>query len=142
MLDRRWNALQRTFLLMTDLGFLAYWVITFLHVLPASWLFHGYAEPTTQAWNLSFLPLDAIVSLSGIASVMLARRCPSSARTLLVVSLVTTSISGLQALSFWTLRHDFDITWWLPNAFLLAWPLPFLARMIWAVEPAPRAVRS
>jgi hypothetical protein len=51
---------------------------------------------------------------------------------LLVVSLVATSISGLQALSFWALRGDFDLGWWLPNLFLFLWPLPFIARQVWA----------
>lgn len=134
---------RRTLLLATDIGFLAYWVLTLGHVLPREWLFRDYAEPTMAAWNLSFLPLDAVVSTTGLASVALARRCPASARTLLVISLVATSISGLQALSFWALRHDFDLGWWLPNAFLLLWPLPFLAKLAWGDDertaPSPQA---
>jgi hypothetical protein len=33
------------------------------------------------------------------------------------------------ALAFWALRRDFDFTWWLPNAFLLLYPL-FLVRRV------------
>lgn len=31
------------------------------------------------------------------------------------LSLILTFCSGLQALAFWTLRLDFDISWWIPN---------------------------
>ena len=122
---------RRALLLATDLGFVTYWVLTLGKLLPPDWLFRDYGEPAIMAWNLSFLPLDAVVSASGLASVGLERRCPASARVLLVVSLVTTSISGLQAIAFWALRHDFDLAWWAPNAFLMLWPLPFLAKLVW-----------
>jgi len=124
--------LRRALLLVTDIGFLAYWSLTLGHVLPPAWLFRDYADPMMQAWNMSFLPLDLVVSATGIASVSLEKRCAGSARVLLVVSLLATSISGLQALSFWALRGDFDLGWWLPNAFLLLWPLPFLWRLVWS----------
>lgn len=131
---------RRALLLATDLGFLLYWAATLGHLLPREWLFRGYDDPTIMAWNLSFMPLDLVVSGTGLASIALARRCPSSARTLLVVSLVATSVSGLMALSFWALRHDFDVAWWLPNAFLLLWPLPFLGELVW--ESDARATTS
>ena len=127
----------RGLMLATDVGFLLYWVLTLGHVLPPACLFRDYAHPTMAAWNLSFLPLDLVVSATGFASIALLRRCPASARTLLVVSLVGTSVSGLQALAFWTLRHDFDLGWWIPNLFLLVWPLPFLARLVWEGEARP-----
>lgn len=127
----------RVLLLLTDLGFLAYWALTLGHFLPPSWLYSDYREPVTVAWNQSFLPLDLLVSASGLSSVALERRCPSSARTLLLVSLVGTSISGLQALSFWAFRHELDPAWWAANGFLLLWPLPFLARMIWSAPSEP-----
>ena len=128
----------RALLLVTDVGFLLYWTITLGRVLPAAWLFAGYEDPVVSAWNLSFMPLDLLVSATGIGAVVLARRCPGSARALLTISLGATSISGLQAIAFWTLRREVDLAWWLPNLFLLLWPLPFLARIVWAGE-GPRA---
>jgi hypothetical protein len=32
--------------------------------------------------------------------------------------------------SFWTLRGDFDPAWWLPNLFLLLYPLCFLPKLM------------
>jgi hypothetical protein len=42
------------------------------------------------------------------------------------LSLALTSCSGLMAISFWAIRGDFDLSWWLPNLFLLVYPLFFL----------------
>ncbi|MFO0686223.1 MAG: DUF5360 family protein [Sandaracinus sp.] len=131
---------RRTLLLVTDLGFLVYWALTLGHVLPREWLFRGYDDATVMAWNLSFLPLDLVVSATGLGSIALTRSCPSSSRILLAVSLVATSISGLQAISFWALTGDFDPAWWAPNLFLLLWPLPFLAELVWnGAASAPAA---
>ncbi|MEZ7125498.1 DUF5360 family protein [Nonomuraea sp. AD125B] len=33
---------------------------------------------------------------------------------------------GPSAVAFWALRGDFTLTWWLPNLFLLLFPLPAL----------------
>lgn len=128
----------RGLLLLTDIGFLAYWVLTLGRMLPGAWMFHGHDDPTIASWNLSFLPLDLIVSATGLGSLAARRACPEAARALLSISLVTTSISGLQAIAFWTLRHDFDLGWWAPNLFLLLWPLPFLAKLVWTADTAPR----
>ncbi len=119
---------------LTDVGFLAYWILTLGRVLPEAWMFHGHDDPVVAAWNLSFLPLDLAVSATGLFSVAMQRRCPEGARTLLTISLVTTSVSGLQAIAFWGLRGDFDLGWWAPNLFLLVWPLPYLFRLAWTAD--------
>jgi hypothetical protein len=49
---------------------------------------------------------------------------------LALISLVLTFCSGLQAIAFWIIRGDFDLTWWLPNLFLLIYPLFFIPRLI------------
>ena len=107
--------------------------------MPPAWLFRDYADPMMKAWNLSFLPLDLLVSASGLLSVALQTRCPGSSRALLLLSLVATSISGLQAIAFWSLHHDFDLGWWAPNLFLMLWPVPFLVRMVWNSGSEPTA---
>lgn len=126
--------LCRALLLITDLGFLVYWALSLGKVLPPEWLFRDHADPMMQAWNLSFLPLDLAVSATGLASLAVRAKCPGSSRALLLLSLVATSISGLQAIAFWAVRADFEIGWWAPNLFLLVWPLPFLARMVWTSD--------
>ena len=120
----------RVLMVATDLGFLAYWAITALHLLPPAWLFADYEDPILQSWNWSFLPLDLLVSASGLLALGLARRGDARAGPMTVVSLTLTSCSGLMAVAFWTLRADFDLAWWLPNLFLLLYPLPFLGRLL------------
>lgn len=122
---------MRALLLVTDIGFVVYWILTLGHLMPPAWLFHGYGDPTVMSWNLSFMPLDLIVSATGFCSLALRRGCPHAARGLLLVSLAATSISGLQAIAFWTLQRDFEPGWWLPNLALLLWPLPYLAWLLW-----------
>ena len=122
--------LLRALLLVTDLGFVAYWAITALHLLPEAWLFRDYADPVLSSWNWSFLPIDLLASATGLAAISGARRGTGQADAWLAISLVLTACSGLMALSFWTLRSDFDPAWWLPNLFLLLWPLPFLGRWV------------
>lgn len=117
----------RAAMLATDLGFVAYWLVTALHVLPAGWLFADYHDPILQSWNVSFLPIDLLASATGLLALGLARRGDPRAAVLVTVSLTLTSASGLMAVSFWTLRADFDPVWWVPNLFLLLYPLPFLA---------------
>jgi hypothetical protein len=119
----------RALLLATDVGFLLYWLVTLLHALPASYRFKDYGEPLVVAWNWSFLPLDLLVSATGLTSLWLARRGDRRWPALALVSLTLTSCSGLMALAFWTLRRDFDLAWWLPNAFLLLYPVAFFGRV-------------
>jgi putative acetyltransferase len=117
-------------LLLTDLGFIAYWAITAAGVLPAAWLFKDYDNPILIAWNWSFAPLDLLASASGLAALVYARRGASAWRALALLSLALTFCAGLLALSFWTLRGDFDVAWWLPNIYLVLWPLFFLPGLI------------
>lgn len=129
----------RPFFLVTDIGFLVYWAITAMHVLPSAWLFKDYEQSLAVAWNWSFLPLDLCVSATGLASLALAHERPHAAVRLAALSLVLTFCSGLQAISFWTARCDLDIGWWVPNLYLLLYPLPFLAIFVRSETPAPAA---
>jgi len=80
------------------------------------------------------LPLDLAISATGLSALRRAKR-GRQWQKLALVSLVLTSCSGLMALSFWTLRADFDPAWWLPNAFLLLYPLWFLPALVRDSEP-------
>jgi hypothetical protein len=120
----------RGFLLLVDLGFLAYWSISALHLVPAAWLYAHYDDPVMVAWNWSFLPLDLFVSATGLSGLWLARRQNPRWPILALVSLAFTSASGLNAIAFWALRSDFDLAWWAPNVVLFLGPWPFV-RALW-----------
>jgi hypothetical protein len=122
--------LLRPLFVLVDLGFVSYWLITLLHLIPAAWAFKDYENPILAAWNWSFLPLDLCVSATGLGSLRwLQRKNPAWSR-LALLSLALTFCSGLQAIAFFALRHDFDPTWWLPNLFLLLYPLAYLPRFL------------
>ena len=111
---------------VVDIGFIAYWVITLLELVPAEYLFKDYSNPIIVAWNWSFLPLDLFISATGLTSIYLYQNNNPKWIPLALISLVLTSCSGLQAIAFWTMHADFDIAWWLPNLFLLLYPLFFI----------------
>lgn len=120
----------RALFVAVDVAFIAYWVATLLSAIPASWAFEDYDHPILRAWNWSFMPLDLAVSATGLAAVRLASRGAPSWRTMASVSLALTCASGLQAISFWAARCDFELGWWLPNLFLVLYPIPYLARLV------------
>jgi Family of unknown function (DUF5360) len=60
----------------------------------------------------------------------LSKRNDEKWKTIALISLVLTSISGLQAISYWVLAREFDPTWWLPNLFLLIYPLFYISSII------------
>ncbi|MFN8544152.1 MAG: DUF5360 family protein [Candidatus Binatia bacterium] len=120
----------RPFFLVTDTGFVLYWLVTALHLIPPEHLFKDYADPILVAWNWSFLPLDLTVSATGYASLVLHARGRTAWAPWALVSLVLTSCSGLMAIAFWTLRADFALAWWLPNLYLLFYPLAFLPGLV------------
>lgn len=64
----------KPFFLAVDLGFIAYWGITALHLIPGEYLFKDYDNPILMAWNWSFLPLDLFISATGLSSLYCFRR--------------------------------------------------------------------
>lgn len=127
----------KPFFLFTDSAFIMYWVATLLQLVPESLLYRDYHDPLLVAWNWSFLPLDMLISATGLTSLALHRQADPRWRSLALISLVLTFCSGLQALAFWTLRADFDLSWWLVNGYLLVYPLFFILAMTRAlVAPA------
>ncbi|MEN9307487.1 MAG: hypothetical protein RL173_1419 [Fibrobacterota bacterium] len=124
----------RPFFLVVDIGFILYWVVTVFHLIPAEHLYKDYADPMASAWNWSFLPLDLAVSATGLLALHLSRRRNPLAVRLAVASLALTTASGMQAISFWAIRGDFDWVWWAPNLFLLVYPWWFL-QALFQVRP-------
>jgi hypothetical protein len=122
-------------LVLTDVGFLAYWALTALVAagilnIPGEYLYSDYHDPLVVAWNWSFMPLDVILSICGLAAVGLHRAGNTSWRGLAIVSLSLTFCAGLMAISFWAIRGDFDPTWWAVNLALMILPLFYLPRLI------------
>ncbi|ALG10048.1 DUF5360 family protein [Kibdelosporangium phytohabitans] len=100
-------------MLITDIGFLAYWIATAVQVIPP------YAQRVLIDWNWSFLMLDVLAAGTGLASL----RLRTATRGLQLVSLALTHAAGLNALMFWALRGEFDPAWWLPNLWLTLFPV-------------------
>ncbi|MGL4608925.1 MAG: DUF5360 family protein [Trueperaceae bacterium] len=111
------------FFLVTDIGFIVYWLLTALALIPPEYAFNDYKNPIMTAWNWSFLPLDLLISETGLTAVYLHRKKNSSWLPLALMSLVLTVSSGLNAIAFWVIRGDFDLAWWLPNLYLMLYPL-------------------
>lgn len=131
----------RPFFLLVDLGFLAYWAVTALHAIPDSYLYKDYDDPMAVAWNWSFMPLDLLVSATGLWSLFLLRRNRPEAARVAIVSLSLTSATGFQAISFWAVRGDFDLVWWTPNLFLLVYPWWFLGDLL-RMRPMPETAHK
>ena len=120
----------RLSMLVTDIGFLVYWSIVLLGLLPSAFAYKDFDDPIVMAWNLSFIPLDFVLSIIGLLSIALYQKKHPGWLPLCIVSLCLTFCAGLQAISFWALRGDFDIGWWIPNLFLIVYPIIFIPRLI------------
>jgi len=120
----------RYYFLLVDTAFIVYWLITGLKIIPGEYLYNDYSNPILVHWNWSFFPLDIFVSLTGYYSIYLFSKGISKWKVFALVSLVLTFCSGLQAISYWVLAKDFDPAWWIPNLFLLLYPLFFIPKLI------------
>jgi hypothetical protein len=118
----------KALMLATDVALLLYWGLTAMSAfgvfhLPSDWMFADYSNATIRSWNWSFLPLDIVLSISGLVSLQLSRRDDLRWRPLAILSLAMTVCAGLMAISFWAIRG------------LMLYPIPFLTHLI-ANQPA------
>lgn len=118
------------FFLFVDIGFIVYWTITAFHLIPPQYLYNDYTNPILVNWNWSFFPLDLIISATGLYSIYLFSKQKKYWKTIALISLILTSVSGLQAVSYWALSGDMDISWWIPNLFLLIYPIFFIPKLV------------
>jgi len=116
----------RACFLVVDIGFIAYWLLAAFHLIPPAWMFKDHQDALLMDWSWSFLILDVLIAVTGLLTLFLAARRSGKALPMALMSLAFSFCAGLQALSFWTLRSDFSWIWWLPNLFLLIYPLPFI----------------
>ncbi len=120
----------KPFFLVTDIGFILYWSITALQIIPGEYLFNDYYNSIVMAWNWSFLPLDLLISLTGLSSLYMYKRKKEVWSRLALVSLVLTFCTGLMAIAFWAIKGDFDIAFWIMNLYAMIYPLFFVKRFI------------
>ena len=118
------------FFLVIDFGFIAYWTITALHLIPTEYLYNDYTNKILVNWYWSFFPLDIAISGTGLYSISLYQKSNEKWKIIALVSLILTCVSGLQAISYWTLAHDLDPIWWTPNLFLLIYPFFFIPKLV------------
>ena len=117
-------------LIVTDVSFIAYWFVTAFHLILPQMAFKHYENPLVAQWNWSFLFLDLIISISGLTSIWLQKQNNPIWEKVALVSLTLTFCSGLQAIGYWVIGREFDLQWWLPNLFLLIYPIPFIAEIV------------
>jgi hypothetical protein len=115
--------------IIVDTFFVIYWVITALHLIPDEYLYNDYKNSILVNWNWSFFPLDILVSSTGYYSIFLDKSGNRKWQVFALISLILTSISGLQAISYWVLAKEFDLMWWIPNLFLLIYPFFFIFKI-------------
>ncbi|MFC5403213.1 DUF5360 family protein [Cohnella soli] len=120
----------RWFFWFTDIAFVCYWLITALKWIPEQYLYLDYKNPILYAWNWSFFPLDLFISLTGFYSLRFMHKGDNAWQRWALVSLVLTFCSGLQAVAYWTVRLEFDLQWWIPNLYLLIYPLFYIPRLL------------
>ncbi|MEW4227642.1 YvaD family protein [Priestia megaterium] len=120
----------KPFFLVTDIGFIVYWIVTYFEWIPKSAAFKDYDNPIVIAWNWSFFPLDILISFTGLFSLYLYRLHRESWKGYALISLVLTFCSGLQAIAYWAFIKDFDFTWWAFNLYLMVYPLFFIKLLI------------
>ncbi|UUZ80160.1 YvaD family protein [Paenibacillus sp. P26] len=128
--SKLWLNSLRTLIWITDIGFILYWTVTALKLIPPEYLYNDYTNPLLVSWNWSFMPLDLLISLTGLYSLSLHKQGRPVWAGWSLISLMLTFVSGLMAISFWSVRGEFDPLWWIPNLYLLLYPLLFIPRLI------------
>ncbi|WP_228101589.1 DUF5360 family protein [Paenibacillus donghaensis] len=118
------------FFLLTDISFILYFSATALRLIPPEWAYSDYSNPILIAWNWSFFPIDMLVSVTGLTALYLYRNRSPVWKSAALISLVLTFCSGMMAISYWGNRQEFDPAWWIPNLFLMIYPL-FFIRKFW-----------
>ena len=120
---------------VTDVAFILYWTVAVLLELnivqiPRELMYADFDQSRVIAWNWSFLPIDLVFSVVGLAAVNASRRGNTVWRPLAIISLTLTVAAGGMAISYWTILGEFDPAWFLPNLVLVVWPLLFLPHLV------------
>ncbi|MEP3449651.1 MAG: DUF5360 family protein [Parasphingorhabdus sp.] len=111
-----------------DWTMLLYWSLISLAALsvialPSSMMYDGYGTPFVDAWNWSFAPLDVLFALLGLIAVRLHSKGDTRWYAMAIASLSLTFCAGLMAVGFWTIKGEFNPSWWIPNLLLMILPI-------------------
>ncbi len=133
---------MKPFLWVTDILFLLYWLVSLLMLagilnIPKEYLYSDYNDPAVVAWNWSFFPLDVAFSICGLLALRRFKQGQDSWVMYATISLCLTFCAGLMAIAFWTIRLEFDPSWWIPNFLIMVWPLYFLPKLFRRVRLQP-----
>ena len=126
--------------LFVDISFIIYWFLIWVDIVPEEYMFKNYRNPILQDWNWSFLPLDLLVSAFGCLAFFFWRNGNGLWRLSMIISMSFMFCAGLQAISFWWIRSDFDPIWWLMNLFLMLIPIATLTVSVAAQQKDGRNV--
>ena len=118
------------FFLVIDFSFILYFGATAMGLIPVEYAYSDYTNPILIAWNWSFFPLDMAISITGLSAIYLHNKGYLQWKPIAFTSLVLTFCSGLMAISYWAIRLEFDLTWWIPNLALMLYPLFFIPRFL------------
>ena len=124
-----------TYMLVVDVQMLLYWSLALIRLLfpsglDSEHLYNDYYNPIMVAWNWSFFPMDMVLSITGLWSLVWLRQQNPNWRLLATFSLALTFCAGLMAISFWAIRLEFDLLWWGFNLAYMVGPLWFVPRLI------------
>ncbi|MDA9009475.1 YvaD family protein [Alphaproteobacteria bacterium] len=100
---------------------------------PPEYMYSDYQNPFIVAWNWSFLPLDVLFAVLGLAARFFVQ---SRSRELILstLSLALMFCAGLMAVSFWIIQGSFDPFWWGINIWLMALSGFVLSRRLTALD--------
>ena len=129
------NSPLKIVITLTDVAFILYWSVAALSEfdivqVPPNLMYADFDNPRVIAWNWSFLPIDLMFSVVGLAAVNASRLGNPIWRPLAIISLTLTMAAGGMAVSYWALLGEFDPVWFIPNLALVVWPLWFLPRLV------------
>ena len=121
------QSVNRSLLTLTEVFMLLYWLFATLVALKlitvsAELMYPDHTDPTIVAWNWSFLPIDLLFALCGLASRFLGLSS-STKQTLSVFSLSLMFCAGLMALTFCVIVGFYDAFWWDTNLWLVLLPV-------------------
>ena len=134
--------LKWTFRLI-DWSMLIYWAVIALAVmdvfsLPGSLMYDGYGTAIIDAWSWSFAPLDVLFAIFGLTAVYLEKSGDRRWQIWAIASLSLTFCAGLMAVGFWSIRGEFNPSWWLPNLLLMILPVFWFLRLFVFQPPTER----
>ena len=102
--------IRKALLVGTDLGLLGYWTLSLIGIITV-----GAHDATLHTWNWSFVPLDLVAIILGLAWSFTPQHHQLS-QPLQITALAFTHAAGLMAISFFAQQPaEWGPSWWLVN---------------------------